>query len=532
MNRASAQQSSGMRAPRTGRSAVLVGTGILVSRISGIIRQSFIAHYFGLSDPGDAFLAALRIPNLLQNLLGETALSASFIPVYASLLARGKREEADHVAGAIGAILFLSVAVLVLIGIVAAPYVIPILAPGFTGAKRELTIQLVRIIFPGTGLLVMGAWCLGVLNSHHKFLLSYAVGVVMNAAQIATLILFGHGAALPRLSVYLAWGTVVGAALQFGVQVPVVLRLTPYLRVALDFVSEHVRTVSRNFVPVLVSRGVIQLSAYIDSMLASLLSTGAVSAVTSAQLISTAPVSLFGMAVSAAELPVMSGAAAQDRGGPELVRQRLNAGLRPIAFFVVPSSMAFLALGDVIAGALLQTGRFSRADSVYVWAILGGSSIGLLASTLGRLYANSYYALRDTRSPLNFALIRVALTTILGYICAVHLPGWLGVSPMWGAAGLTASAGVAGWVEMLLLRRKLNVRIGHTALPLDYVSKLWTAAAAGAFAAWAVKLNTPAMSPIVTAVVVLGPYGLVYLAATRMLRVPEAATLLDKLVRR
>ena len=167
----------------------------------------------------------------------------------------------------------------------------------------------------------------------------------------------------------------------------------------------------------------------------------------------------------------------------EYLRRRLNAGLRQIAFFIVPSAVAFLALGDVMAGAVLQAGRFTRADAVYVWGILAGSAVGLLASTLGRLYSSTYYALRDTRTPLRFAVVRVLLTTVLGYLCAIPLPGWLGIAPRWGAAGLTASAGVAGWVEFWLLRRTLNRRIGPTGLPRSLVAKLWAAAAAGAAAA-------------------------------------------------
>ena len=129
---------------------------------------------------------------------------------------------------------------------------------------------------------------------------------------------------------------------------------------------------------------------------------------TNAQLLYMLPVSLFGMSVSAAELPAMSGVATADAAGLEALRRRLDAGLRQIAFFVVPSAMAFLALGDVIAAALLQTGRFAHADAVYVWGILAGSAVGLLASTLGRLYSSSYYALRDTRTPLRFAIVRRA----------------------------------------------------------------------------------------------------------------------------
>ena len=290
------------------------------------------AYYFGLeSDAADAFNAAFRIPNFLQNLFGEGALSASFIPVYASLLARGNRREADRVAGAVASLLALIVAMLVLAGVIATPLLIDAIAPGFKGAKRELTIEIVRILFPGAGLLVLSAWCLGVLNSHHRFLLSYTAPVMWNAAMIVTLVLYGRST-LPELAIILAWGSVAGSALQFAVQVPAVLYLARDLKFALDTASHHVRTVMKNFVPVFISRGVVQVSAYVDALLASLLPTGAVTGLANAQLLYTLPVSLFGISISAAELPAMSGAVDIDPAGVETVRRRLNSGLRQIAF--------------------------------------------------------------------------------------------------------------------------------------------------------------------------------------------------------
>jgi len=183
-------------------------------------------------------------------------------------------------------------------------------------------------------------------------------------------------------------------------------------------------------------------------------------------------------------------------------------------------------------GALFQTGRFSHADAIYVWRILAGSSVGLLASTLGRLYSSTYYALRDTRTPLRYAVIRVALTTVGGYFCAIPLPWLLGIAPEWGAAGLTASAGVAGWVEMLMLRSTMNARIGKTGLPSSYVAQLWGSAIAAAALGWGIKLALPALHPIAIAVLVLGPYGLIYFAATTALHVPEASSALARLRRR
>jgi len=508
------------------RSAFFVAVGILCSRLAGLVRQRVIAHYFGLEADADAWSAAFRIPNFLQNLFGEGALSASFIPVYAAFVAKGERREADRVAGAVASILALVVSVLVLVGVFATPVLIDLIAPGFTGEKRVLTTSLVRILFPGAGLLVMSAWCLGVLNSHHRFLLSYAAPVVWNAAMIVTLLVFGGRSELPDLAMKLALGSVVGSALQFLIQLPVVLRVAPDLRFGLHFASEHVRVVVRNFVPVFISRGVVQVSAYVDQLLASLLPTGAVAGITNAQTLYTLPVSLFGMSVSAAELPTMSAATTHDA-----LRQRLDSGLRQIAFFVVPSAMAFLALGDVVAAAILQTGRFRREESVYVWAILAGSAIGLLASTLGRLYSSTYYALRDTRTPLRYAIIRVVLTTVLGYLFAIPLPRMLGIDAQWGAAGLTSSAGIAGWVEMLLLRSTLNARIGPTGLPIDYVAKLWASATAGAAAAWGMKLMLPALQPVVAAIAILGPYGAVFFGGAFALRIPEASTALGRLRR-
>jgi putative peptidoglycan lipid II flippase len=505
--------------------AAFVAAGILLSRLAGLVRLRVFAHYFGLqSEAADAFNAAFRIPNFLQNLFGEGALSASFIPVYASLIRRGRQAEADQVAGAVGALLALVVAVLVLAGLMTTPLLIGALAPGFDGEKRELTIHLVRVLFPGTGLLVLSAWCLGVLNSHRRFLLSYAAPIMWNAAMIITLWWFGGHSGLEDLAVMLAWGSVVGSALQCVVQVPVVWRVAPHVRVRGGAAAGHVREVLRNFVPVFVSRGVVQISAYIDAILASLLPTGAVTGLANAQLLYTLPISLFGISVSAAALPEMSGEATS-----EAMRQRLNAGLRQIAFFVIPSAVAFLALGDVIAAALLQTGQFRPTDALYVWGILAGSAVGLLASTLGRLYASSYYALRDTRTPLRYALIRVICTAALGYVAAMHLPVLLAIPLRWGAAGLTASAGIAGWVEMFLLRSTLNARIGRTGLPRRYGLQVWSAAVTGAAVAWAAKLTLPPMHPIFAASLILGSYSVTFFVVTWMLKIPEATTALRRL---
>jgi putative peptidoglycan lipid II flippase len=520
--------------PSRGMGAALVASGILLSRLLGVLRESLKARYLGASTgvAADAFNAAFRIPNLLQNLFGEGALSASFIPVYANLLARGEREEAGKVAGAINGLLSLVTTVIVLLGVVFTPALLWMIAPGFSGEKRELTILLVRILFPGAGLFVMSAWCLGVLNSHRRFFLSYAAPVVWNLAMIGALLLSAREPSLSRIAIQLAWASVIGAALQFLVQLPVVLRLVPNLRVTLDRASENVRTVIRNFVPAFVSRGVVQISAYIDQIIASFLPTGVVSLMFYAQTISILPVSLFGMSIAASELPEMSSAVGTEEETARHLRTRLDVGLRHIAFFVVPSAVAFLLLGDVIAAALFQHGRFTPVDTRFAWGILAGSAVGLLASTMGRLYSSAYYALKDTRTPLRFALLRVVLTTILGYLAAIPLPRAIGLDPSWGAAGLTASAGIAGWVEFGLLRSRLNARIGPTGLRARFVSTLWLAGLVAGGAGVGVKMAAAGTHRIIIAVLALGAFGVLYFALTRAFGVPESAAVLRRLRRR
>ena len=403
---------------------------------------------------------------------------------------------ADQVAGAVLGALALVASVVVLVGVLAAPYLVDVLAPGFREPTRDLAVTLVRILFPGAALLVFSAWCLGILNSHRKFLISYLAPVAWNVVMIGALVLFGPHRQLDHLAVVLAWASVIGSGAQFCVQLPMVLRMTghivPNLRVHLPAAQRIFSTFTSAFL----SRGVVQISAYVDLALASYLPMGTVSSLAYAQTLYLLPGSLFGMAVTAAELPAMSSALGTPEEIAAYLRERVNAAMQRIAFFIVPCVVAFIVLGDVIVASLLQTGRFHRADTVWVWEILIGSALGLLASTLGRLDSSAYYALRDTKTPLKFAVARIVLTTLLGVLFAFVMPRWLGLNPRLGAAGLTASAGIAGWIEFVLLRRGLTRRIGRTGLSMRYVSTLYAAALVAAALASACRLIVANTHPL------------------------------------
>jgi putative peptidoglycan lipid II flippase len=533
---------------------MLVAVGILASRLMGLVRERVIAHYLGNEGPAAIFKAALRIPNFLQNLFGEGVLSGSFIPVYARLLGQKDSEEADRLAGAIFGLLALAMGLLVAVGMVATPLFVDAIVPGFEGEARELTIRLVRIVFPGTGLLVLSAWCLGILNSHRRFLLSYLAPVVWNIVIIAALLGVGGRMDEARVVEVLAYAVVLGSFLQFAVQVPSVLHLLRRFRPSLSTASAHVRQVLRSFGTVVIGRGVVQFSAYVDTNIASRLSDRAVSSLINAQTLYLIPVSLFGMAVSAAELPEMSRDA---HGTTEEVnaklRERIEAGARRVAFFVVPSAAAFLFIGDVVGSTILQTGRFTAADSRYVWYLLMGSAVGLVSSTVGRLYASAFYALKDPATPLRFATVRVALGAAMAWGLGLYLPAHLGLPRHLGAVFITVASGLVAWLEAGMLRRQLSRRVGsRVGAPPGLLPRLWACAAVAGLVALGVKLALtralgpmegvaaewggdvlvpPALYPFWTFLAVVLPFGTVYFALTAALGIPQAQAVFRRLRR-
>lgn len=511
--------------------ATRVALGILTSRIAGLIRQRAFAHFFGSSAAADAFAFAFRVPNFLQNLLGEGALSASFVPVYARLLARDEDAAAGRLAGAVFALLALLSAVLVLAGVLAAPWIVALFAPGFDAGTRALATQLTRILFPGLGLLVLAAWCLGVLNSHRRFFLAYVAPVVWNLTMIAALVWFGGSREGGGLAVAVAWAAVAGSALQFVVQLPAVLQLVGALRLSLDVRDAHVRTVLRNFVPVVTGRGVVQISAWMDTVLASLVAPGAVAALSYAQLIYMLPVSLFGSSVSAAELPEMASELGTDDEVARRLRQRIESAKRRIAFLVVPSVVALLTLGDLMAGVIYLSGKFGRDDAIWVWAILAGAAVGLLASVYGRLYSSAFYALRDTSTPMRFAIVRVTLAIALAALFSLWLPHAIGIAARWGVAGITVGSGMAGWVEYTLLRRALTRRIGDIGTPYRFTLSLWALSGLAAALASVVRVYGGKAPSLTLSLLGLVLYGAFYLVFARMLGIPESGVVFARLAR-
>jgi len=514
--------------------AIAVAAGIFLSRIAGLVRERVIAHYLGQSAAAAAFRAAIRIPNLLQNLLGEGVLSASFIPVYVKLRAEGKPEQAAKVARVIGTLLALVASGVALIGVFAAEPLVATLVPGVEDSTRELTVQLVRIMFPGTALLVMSAWCLGVLNSHDKFFLSYVSPVLWNAALIGAGVAAGAGlTGDDDIARWLAWGAVIGSAAQFLIQLPTVIALLRGIAPSLDTRTEGVGATLRAFVPVLIGRGSVQISAYIDQIVASYLGETILAAMANAQTLYLLPVSLFGMAISAAELPAMSGGVGDAAARANHLQDRLRGSLRRVVFLVVPSAVAFGAIGGAIVMLLFQSGRFGTRDSELVWGILAGSAIGLVPSTVGRLLGSALYALQLPRSVLYASLTRICLGTGAGFAIALPLREAFGYSPGVAAFGLTAASGVAGWIELALLRAALAARIGAPPIPWRLAAGALAASAVAGGLGYGAKLVATELGlpGWLAAIAAIGVFGATYLGIMLVAKVPETRAIARRLRR-
>jgi putative peptidoglycan lipid II flippase len=536
-----------------GRGSYLVAAGILLSRIAGLIREVAISGYLGVGATADAFKVALRIPNLLQNLLGEGVLSASFIPVYSRLLDED-RKQADRLAGNILGLLIAIMAAIVALGVLLARPLTVLITPGFSGERLDLAVTLLRIMFPGIALLVLSAFCTGVLNSHRQFFLSYVSPVMWNATQIAFVVAAGlYGASDLGIAHALAWGVVVGAFLEVLLQVPAVTGLMHGVHLSFGRSSPEVRDVLKRFGPVVLGRGVVQLLTYVDLVLASLLAIGGVSALTYGQVLYLLPISLFGMAVAAAELPELS---RLGRAGSAAIRERLHTGMERITFYVAITAAVYVFAGDIVVGVLLQRGQFSPQDTRLVWFVVGAFALGLLGTTRSRLLQNGLYALDRPKLVARIAIVRVGLAALLGGLLmfpfdrlaivgsSIQKIGAFGPGPLpeavrqladgpprLGVVGLALGAALSSWVEYRLLQGALEWRIGK--LPRMGHGARWCLIAAGACGVLAAGLRSVSedLPRYAAAALVLAPTGAMYLLITATMGVPEARTLVNRVRR-
>ena len=459
---------------------MIVGAGISLSRLSGLIRELIFAGLLGTRVAADAFKAALQIPGLLQNILGEGTLSASFIPTYSRLIDDHEDEdEPGLVAGTIVTILGLVTSVIVIIGILAARPMSKVLLPLLPDETFELTVNLVRIMWAGLGFIVLSSWCLGVLNAHRRFFLSFAAPILWNAAQIVfALLAWAQGWSDASVAKAAAWGVLVGGALQFLVQIPVVMRVSPSIRLGVKKGSKAVREIVSKFFPAVLGRGVIQFSGFLDLFLAGFLATGALTALSLAQIIYMLPIGLFVMSIISADLPEFS----RDRDNISAVTTRFTTSSERIGFYLVFSSIAFVTMGEPLVDFLFERGKFTSEDTLYIWIILAAYSLGLYATGMSRLYQNLCYSFGDVKGPARLAGLRVLIAGSVGFLLMfqldrvaidgetiIRIGNFPSFSPLpefaraldttpqpLGALGLALGSSLGAWIEYFLLKRRVS----------------------------------------------------------------------------
>ena len=544
--------------PQASGGAARVGLGILASRILGLVRDAVIAGFQGVGALPDVVTAAFRAPNALQNLLGDQALSASFIPVYSRMIEQGRRREAGALAGAAFGLLFVVMGAVSLLGVILAPWWVRLVLPGFAGDaaavaagtavtdRLELTIAAVRISFPMVAAITLSAWSLGVLNSHRRFLLPYIAPCFWNAAiigwvwYVAVRTTGGEADRIEALALAACWGGLAGGLLQFAVQLPSVWRVTGGLRPSLSLRVPGVRKTLARLGPAIAGRGVVQLGGYVDLLLASLLAVGAPAALGFGQRLYLLPISLFGVSVAAAELPELARLGGNRQQRTENAVTRTMRSLSAMSFLVVPTFVGYLALGFGIVGAIYRRGEFEIVDNWLVFLILAAYSLGLLASSASRLLQSVFFSLGDTRSPAAIAVARLVLAAGVGFVLMTLLDrltvddalpsAWLGELPddgqtlRLGAVGLALGAAVGSWFELIRLLGRLRRRD----VPVPSPWRAWRRhlpVAVLCLVPWAATQTlVPGPTWIAGLVPVLG-FAVTYLVAAHLLGVPEARAL-------
>jgi putative peptidoglycan lipid II flippase len=421
--------------------------GILASRVLGLVREQVVALYFGRSGELSAYWAAFKVPNLFRVLAGEGNLSASFIPVLSGQIARGDALASRRTADVVLGFLLVSVGLFTALGILIAPALSILAAPGFDESLREIVTRLIRILFPVSGFLILGAWCMGVLHAHGRFFWPNVAPVFLSVVSALSLVLFLNRWHRDPIEL-LAWGTVAGGLVQLLVQFPQSRRVLGGLRPRLDLSDAGFRRVLVLFGPMLLGTGVAQLNSLVETQIASFLDPEAVATLQYAVRLYTLPLSLFGTSVAMAALPSLAGESAGEGGG-RLGRGVGDAWLRSL-FFLVPSTLALVAFGGPLVAVLFERGAFTVEDTAAVTRVLAFYSLGLAAFASVRIFSQAFYALHDSRTPTRLSIIALVLNTVLSAFLAWRM----------GTPGIALASTLAALLSSILLARTLAGRIG------------------------------------------------------------------------
>lgn len=448
----------------------VVSSMTLVSRILGLVRDVVFARYFGVSAVMDAFLVANRIPNMLRRFFAEGAFSQGFVPVMARYRERHSHEDArefvDSVAGTFGIILFL----VTLLGVVAAPALVAMVAPGFIGddGRFDLATLMLRFTFPYLFFVSLTAFAGGILNTYSRFAVPAFTPVILNIVLIAGAVWLSPRLAEPVMA--LAYAVFIAGICQLAFQVPFLLRIRSLPRPRWNPSHEGVRRVGTLTLPAIFGSSVAQVNVLIGGVIASMLGVGKISLLYYADRLMEFPLGLFGIALATVTLPYLSRQHAS--ASHDEFSATLDWSMKIVLLIAVPAGIGLIVLAVPLVAAIFHGGEFTSEDVQLTALALQAFAVGLVGFSFVKILAPAYFAREDTRTPVRIGLIALAVNFVLSVVLAWYLTaiGYAG-----SHAGLALATSVAALVNALLLytglRREgvLRHSAGWSALLLQLV---------------------------------------------------------------
>jgi putative peptidoglycan lipid II flippase len=436
------------------RSAGITSVAVMASRITGLLRESIMAHLFGAGLENEAFTLGFRIPNLTRDLFAEGALSSAFVPIFTEYLHKKKKEEAVALANLVATALILIVGAICVAGVLLAPFIVGWFAPGFrdTPGKYELAVTMTRIMFPFLLLVALAAQAMGILNACNHFAVPATASTFFNIGSVVFGMLIGivggPSLGINRIS-GMAWGVVLGGGLQLLWQVPSLLKLGFTFQPQIDWTHPGLRRILTLMGPAIIGSAATQINVLVNSNFASHI-PGALVWLGCAFRFMQLPIGIFGVAIASATVPSISRSITL--GNLDEFRKTLSQSMAMVFLLTVPSSVGLAVLGRSVIGAIYQSGRFTASDTQQSAAALSFYAIGLAGYAALKVITPAYYALNDSRTPMIVSFLSIAIN----FVVAGSMTQVAGL----GHAGLalsTSSVALAGFIILFtLLRRRIQ----------------------------------------------------------------------------
>ena len=437
------------RPGRIVRAAGVVSGATLLSRILGFVRDLIIARAFGAGTATDAFFAAFRIPNMLRELLGEGALSAAFIPVFTEAFTKRGRESAWRLAWTILTLLALLLVLISIAGILLAPWLVRLIAPGFQAipSKLHLAIYLTRLMFPYILFIGVAALFMGILNSQGHFATPALSPSILNIAMIGCALFLTPYVDPPILA--LAIGVLIGGVGQLLIQIPVVWRRGMGAHRGFDLSDPAVGRISRLMTPGVAGLAITQVNVFIGTLLASLMGEGGISILYYAFRLIQLPIGVFGVAIATAAFPAMARQAANRSLGE--VGATVAYAIRLVLFVTLPAMIGLMVFRIPIVQLLFERGAFDRTVTLATAEVVLFYAFGLGAYVSNRILVPAFYSLQDTATPVKIGMVAVTVNIASSLLL---------MRPM-GLAGLALATSLSSFVNLGLLLIVLRRRLGQ-----------------------------------------------------------------------